>query len=81
MKIVTTYNAKDFGKWLAKNHQKESKMAVIVHKKHTGKPFPTHRELIEEAICWGWIDTTIKRLDEDTFVRHFSRRKIGRAHV
>jgi len=49
-------------------------MSVVVHKKHTGKPFPTHRELIEEAICYGWIDTIIKRLDEDTFLRHFSRR-------
>ena len=29
---------------------------------------------MEEAICFGWIDTTIKRLDEDTYLRHFSRR-------
>lgn len=49
-------------------------MAVVVHKRHTNKPAPTHRELIEEAICFGWIDTTIKRLDEDTFLRHFAKR-------
>ena len=71
---ITIFSAKDFRKWLVKHHKKETKVAVVVHKKHTGKPAPTHRELIEEAICYGWIDTTIKRLDEDTFLRHFSRR-------
>lgn len=71
---LTIYSAKEFRAWLVKNHKKESKVAVVVHKKHTGKSAPTHREVIEEAICFGWIDTTIKRLDEDTFVRHFSKR-------
>ena len=74
MQQITIFRAKEFRSWLRKNHKKEHKLAVVVHKKHTGKSFPTHREMIEEAICFGWIDTTIKRLDEDTFVRHFSRR-------
>jgi len=74
MITITAYSKEDFRKWLRENHKKESKMAVIVHKRHTGKKAPTHREMIEEAISFGWIDTTIKRLDEDTFMRHFSRR-------
>jgi len=73
-KKITVYFRNDFRKWLKKNHKKESKMAVIVHKRHTGKPAPTHRELLEEAICFGWIDTMINRLDEDTFLRNFSKR-------
>jgi uncharacterized protein YdeI (YjbR/CyaY-like superfamily) len=71
---INAYTVADFRKWLKKNHTKETKVRVIIHKKHTGKGFPTHRELLDEAICYGWIDTTIKRLDEDTFVRNFSRR-------
>jgi uncharacterized protein YdeI (YjbR/CyaY-like superfamily) len=74
MQQITVFSAKEFRAWLRKHHKKEHKLAVVVHKKHTGKPFPTHREMIEESICYGWIDTTIKRLDEDTFIRHFSRR-------
>ena len=74
MPTVKVYKKEDFRKWLNKNHKKEHKVAVILHKRHTGKPAPTHRELIEEAICYGWIDTTIKRFDEDTFIRHFSKR-------
>lgn len=71
---INVFSAQDFRTWLKKNHKKESKVRVIIHKKHTGKKFPTHRELIEEAICYGWIDTTIKRIDEDTFGRNFSKR-------
>ncbi len=74
MQKITAYNRNDFRKWLKKYHKKEDKMAVIIHKKHTGKTAPTHRELIEEAICFGWIDTIINRLDEDTFMRNFSKR-------
>ena len=77
VQTITVYTRNDFRNWLKKNHKKESKVAVVVHKRHTGKPAPTHRELIEEAICFGWIDTTLKRLDEDTFLRHFSKRNLN----
>lgn len=71
---VKVYKKEDFRKWLNKNYTKEHKVAILLHKRHTGKPAPTHRELIEEAICYGWIDTIIKKFDEDTFIRHFSKR-------
>ncbi len=74
MKTVTVFKREGFRKWLMKNHDKENKVSVIVYKKHTGKSFPSHRELMEEAICFGWIDTTIKRLDEDKYIRTFSKR-------
>ncbi|MBS3102150.1 YdeI/OmpD-associated family protein [Candidatus Woesearchaeota archaeon] len=74
VKSVAAFSRKDFRKWLEKNHETENKVAVIIYKKHTGKPFPSHRELIEEAICFGWIDTTIKRIDEDKFLRNFAKR-------
>ena len=60
--------------WLKKNHLSNRKIAVIVYKKHTGKPSPDHKELMEEAICFGWIDTTIKRLDHKKYLRCFVRR-------
>lgn len=60
--------------WLRKNHLSKRKIAVIVYKKHTGKPSPNHKELMEEAICFGWIDTTINRLDSEKYLRYFVRR-------
>ncbi len=74
MKQIIALNRNDFRKWLKQNHEKENKVAVILYKKHTGKPAPSHRELMEEAICFGWIDTTIKRLDENKYIRTFSKR-------
>jgi len=71
---ITVFERKDFRKWLIKNHNKDGKVSVIVYKKHTGKPAPSHRELMEEAICFGWIDTTIKRIDEERYERNFTRR-------
>jgi len=60
--------------WLKKNHLSKRKIAVIVYKKHTGKHSSNHKELMEEAICFGWIDTTIKRLDHKKYLRYFVRR-------
>jgi uncharacterized protein YdeI (YjbR/CyaY-like superfamily) len=74
MKTITAFKRDDFRKWLTKNHDKEKKVAVIVYKKHTGKQSSSHRELMEEAICFGWIDTTINKLDEKRYVRHFTKR-------
>jgi uncharacterized protein YdeI (YjbR/CyaY-like superfamily) len=71
---IAVYKKEDFRKWLKKNHKKERRVALVLHKRHTGKSAPSHRELMEEAICYGWIDTTAKRLDEDTYIRHFSKR-------
>ena len=77
MKTINAFSRDDFRTWLQKNHTTEVKVGIILHKRHTGKTAPTHRELIEEAICFGWIDTIIKRIDEHTYMRTFTRRNIN----
>ena len=74
MKTITAFTRNDFGEWLMENHDKETKVFVIVYKKHTGKSSPSHKELMEEAICFGWIDTIIRKLDENRYIRTFSKR-------
>ncbi len=74
MKTMTVFTRNDFRKWLIENHEKENKVSVIIYKKHTGKSSPSHRELMEEAICFGWIDTIIQKLDENRYIRNFSKR-------
>lgn len=73
-KEITVFHKKEFRKWLMKNHDKKRTVSIILYKKHTGKKSPTHRDLMEEAICFGWIDTTVKRVDEDRYMRNFVRR-------
>jgi len=74
METISVFYRSNFRKWLKKYHKKENKVVLILYKRHTGKPAPTHRELMEEAICFGWIDTIVKKIDDDTFVRHFVKR-------
>jgi uncharacterized protein YdeI (YjbR/CyaY-like superfamily) len=72
--LIEVYEEGDFSRWLAKNHNKEKRIGLVIHKKHTGKKSPTHKELMFEAICYGWIDTTLRKLDEDKYIRFFARR-------
>ena len=69
--FIEIYSESDFRNWLKENHDKHKKIGLILHKKHTGKGSPSHHDLMQEAICFGWIDTTINRLDEDRFIRYF----------
>jgi len=71
---ITILNVAEWRNWLEKNHLKEKKVGIILYKKHKGHPFISHREAMEEAINFGWIDTTIKRLDDNRFIRYFVRR-------
>jgi uncharacterized protein YdeI (YjbR/CyaY-like superfamily) len=74
MKKITIFSRTDFRKWLMKNHNKESRISVIIYKKYTGESSPSHKELIKEAICFGWIDTTVNRLDDKRYIRNFTKR-------
>lgn len=73
-KEITIKTRKQWRNWLEKNHLKEKKVFLISYKKHTGNPSISHREAMEEAICFGWIDTTIKRIDDEKFGRYFVKR-------
>ena len=72
--IISAGTRKEWRSWLEKHYLTEKKVGVIVHKKHTNKPSLSHREYMNEAICFGWIDTTIKSINEETFLRYFARR-------
>ena len=80
MKIKTFYpkSRQEWRDWLQKNHQKEAKVTVIIYKKHTGKHFIAPQEYMDEAICFGWIDTTVKRLDDERYQRNFVKRTKAR---
>ena len=76
-KQITIRTRAQWRNWLETHHLTEEKVFLVSYKKHTGKPSISHRESIEEAICFGWIDTTMKRIDDDRFGRYFVRRKPG----
>lgn len=60
--------------WLEKNHDRASEIWVVFLKAHTGKARLTYEEAVEEALCFGWIDTTVQRIDEDHHRQRFTPR-------
>ena len=61
--------------WLEKNHDTKKGAWLIFYKKHTGKPNVTYDEAVEEALCFGWIDSIVKTIDTEKFARKFTPRK------
>lgn len=63
--------------WLDKHHGQDEGVWLISYKKATGKPYVAYDEAVEEAICFGWVDSKINRLDEERAMRWFAPRRPG----
>ena len=61
--------------WLAANHASESEVWLIFYKAHSGQPSLPYEDSVEEALCFGWIDSLIQKIDEDKYARKFTPRK------
>lgn len=77
-KEVETYCPKsptDWRKWLEKNHQSKQAVWLIYYRKSTNKPSLSWSEAVDEALCFGWIDSTKKTIDKERYMQYFSKRK------
>jgi uncharacterized protein YdeI (YjbR/CyaY-like superfamily) len=61
--------------WLANNYDKEKEIWLVSPHKDTGEPRLLYNDAVEEALCFGWIDSTVKKLDEGHSVQRFSPRR------
>ena len=75
MKTFDARTRERWRSWLAKHHASESEVWLIFHKLHTGKPSVAYNDAVDEALCYGWIDSLIKRIDDDRYARKFTPRK------
>jgi uncharacterized protein YdeI (YjbR/CyaY-like superfamily) len=75
MKTFDARTRERWRSWLAKHHASESEVWLIFHKLHTGKPSVAYNDSVDEALCYGWIDSLIKRIDDDRYARKFTPRK------
>jgi uncharacterized protein YdeI (YjbR/CyaY-like superfamily) len=76
MKTIYFETIDDWRAWLEENHQIESEVWLIFNKKETGLPSIPYGEAVEQALCFGWVDSLIKKLDETQYVRKFTPRKL-----
>jgi uncharacterized protein YdeI (YjbR/CyaY-like superfamily) len=65
----------EFGRWLDRNHKKETELWVGFHKRKTGKPSLTWPQSVDQALCYGWIDGLRRSLGEDSYMIRFSLRR------
>jgi uncharacterized protein YdeI (YjbR/CyaY-like superfamily) len=86
--VLTFEGRKEFGKWLAKNHAKPMSVWIRFFKKASGKKGITYSEALDEALCYGWIDSLVNTYDADSYIQKFSPRgqksvwsKRNREHV
>ncbi len=77
MQITQTFYPKTqsaWRAWLTKNHSTKKEIWVIFYKKHTGKKTLAYQDVVDEALCFGWIDGMEKRMDEDRYALRFTPR-------
>ena len=63
--------------WLAQHHASSRGIWLVSYKKHTGKARVAYEDAVQEALCYGWIDSLIKRLDDERAAQLFTPRKKG----
>lgn len=77
MKQVYIKNRKEWRDWLNQYHDKSSGIWLVFYKKHTGKPTLDYDEAVEEALCFGWIDSIIRKIDDERYVRKLTPRNVN----
>jgi uncharacterized protein YdeI (YjbR/CyaY-like superfamily) len=66
--------------WLAAHHATASEIWLVSYRKHTGRPSVPYNDAVEEALCFGWIDSTRKGLDDERYVQRYTPRREGSAY-
>ena len=74
-KLLRVSERKKWRAWLKKNYKSNDEIWLVYAKKHTGKPRISYNDAVEEALCFGWIDSIVNTVDEDHFAQRFSVRK------
>lgn len=65
----------EWRKWLRQHYKSEKEIWLVYYKKGTGQPRIVYNDAVEEALCFGWVDSIVKTLDAERTVQRFSPRK------
>ena len=80
MKTIEAYhpsNKEEWRMWLEVNHEKKDSIWLIFDKKSSANPNLTWSEAVDEALCFGWIDSLKKTIDSEQYKQYFSKRKVN----
>jgi len=74
---VEIRSAEELGRWLEANHGRTGSVWVVTWKSGGGRPHVPWSAVVDEALCWGWIDSLPRRLDDDRSMVLLSPRRAG----
>lgn len=74
-KTVYFTERKEWRDWLSANHQTETEIWLIGYPKKSGKPSLPYNDAVEEALCFGWIDSTVKKIDAERNAQRYTPRR------
>jgi uncharacterized protein YdeI (YjbR/CyaY-like superfamily) len=74
LKTLYVANRKDWRIWLEINFKKEKEIWLVYPNKSSGKPRISYNDAVEEALCFGWIDSQLKSINEESSAQRFSPR-------
>jgi uncharacterized protein YdeI (YjbR/CyaY-like superfamily) len=77
LKLLEVRNRQAWRRWLKQNHASSSGVWLVFYKRDTRPKRLSYEELVREALCFGWIDSLIKRLDDERYARKLTPRKPG----
>ncbi|MBK8698623.1 MAG: YdeI/OmpD-associated family protein [Saprospiraceae bacterium] len=72
---VSPASRAEWRQWLEQNHDKEKAVWLIYFKKNSGRPSVSYTDAVDEALCFGWIDSKEQNLDDISTGGYFSKRK------
>lgn len=80
MKVTRTlyvHHVADWRAWLRKHHMTSREIWLISYRKSSGKPRLSYNDSVDEALCFGWIDSIQKKIDDDRLAQRFTPRRPG----
>jgi uncharacterized protein YdeI (YjbR/CyaY-like superfamily) len=77
MKTLHVVGREKWRRWLETNGTRTKEIWLVFFKKHTGKARLEYDDAVEEALCFGWIDSIVRRLDEERYAQKFTPRHPG----
>jgi len=75
LQTLTVGSRREWRKWLKDHHDSQSEIWLVFYKQGTGITSISYDDALEEALCFGWVDSIIKRLDDARYARKFTPRK------
>jgi uncharacterized protein YdeI (YjbR/CyaY-like superfamily) len=77
LETLDVSGASGWRSWLRKNHLAKRGVWLVYHKKGSERPSISYEEPVDEALAFGWIDSVIKKIDDERYARKFTPRRPG----